>query len=256
MPGMSDLPWFKVYNKIIDDPKLHCLDDAVKWRFMQLLVLANECNNEGYLTDTSHSLTNHYIAWRLHQDIERLEEDLQTLAESELIRFDDSRNAWLIPSFARRQDRPPENERTRWRETKRRQRARLIADKQEQSSQTNLDLPASPSETHLEVEDVQSKFSKDEDIDEDIHNDLARTAEDNVLLKKRREKKRIEERRREERSSHPARPAGSALDQLEQELRQKPTNPSRRGAKCHGKKSRKFAPRSPPFCMIPVSKRI
>src|SRR3989337_692645 len=41
------MPWVKIYVSILDDIKLARLTDAQKWRFVQMILLANECDAGG-----------------------------------------------------------------------------------------------------------------------------------------------------------------------------------------------------------------
>lgn len=226
MPGMSNLPWIKLYTEIIDDPKLRRLDEPLKWRFVQLLALAGECDAEGYLSSPSSPLDADDIAWRLRVDLDQLQSDLQVLAQRGLIRFDAERRLWLIPSFAQRQERPRDEARRYWREQKRRQRSLQAESKTkgapglaaEAVELSDSDHPTRPSQNQ-----ELSPNTQPEDMVEDSLEDSLLLQVDNVPLKRRGEKNRGEKRRREarERSAPPSRPGGSPLDQLEQELAQK-----------------------------------
>jgi hypothetical protein len=224
---MSNLPWIKLYTEIINDEKLGCLDDALKWRFVQLLALAGDCDAEGYLCRTSSPLSTNDIAFRLRLSSNQLLADLQVLAENNLILFEAERGAWLVPSFARRQERPQSDLRLRWREQKRQQRLRQ-AERKAVSSADPL-----PDEKQLAAEEkvkasIGEANQKDrllerilEDIRKNVVLDEKLLAEDNVLLKRRGEKIREDKRKREERRepAPPTHPAGSyALDQLAEEL--------------------------------------
>jgi hypothetical protein len=122
--SMTNLPWIKLYTELIDDPKLFELSRQQKWLFVQLLLLAGMLDAEGYLVSSGKPLDPRWIAWRLRWDLQELEDDLQALAQADLVEWDAEQASWLIPSFAQRQARPDDGQRLRWREKKRRQRAK------------------------------------------------------------------------------------------------------------------------------------
>lgn len=226
---MSNLPWIKLYTEIINDDKLGFVDDQLKWRFVQLLALAGDCDAEGYLCSTSHPLSTKSIAYRLRLSCDQLQADLEVLAENDLIRFEAESGAWLIPSFARRQERPQADLRAHWRELKRQQRLRQAKKDAEESA---VPLPeeeqlASGKEAKASIAEANQKALLLEQILADIRKDIVLDektfAEDNVLLKRRGEKNKEDKRKKEERRkpAPPSPPAvGSVLDQLAEELNQ------------------------------------
>lgn len=206
---MHTLPWIKLYTEIIDDPKLCRLSEAHKWRFVQLLALAGECDAQGYLCSSSAPLDPIEIAWRLRLDPTLLLSDLQALAQAHLIVRDEAVNAWYIPSFARRQSRPDEGARLYWREQKRRQR--LAAD----------DSPPYPPPAEAVSPDASERLISDNQA----ASVLEQPPQDSPL-KRRGEQRRVEQKSRVERQKlspspqhkPPRSPQPSVLDQLESEL--------------------------------------
>src|SRR3990167_474290 len=97
----SKMPWVKLYTEALDDPKLGRLPDSLKWRFVQFVMLAGECDAEGYLISGSEPMTVQDLAWRLRIDEKQLEEDTAALSLAGLIVNDDG--AWLIVNFSKRQ---------------------------------------------------------------------------------------------------------------------------------------------------------
>jgi hypothetical protein len=124
---MNSLPWIKLYTELLDDPNFHRLTESQKWRFVQLLLLAGTLDAEGYLSSSGLPWSPDWMAWRLRCDLAELQVDLQALAGADLIELDEAQASWLIPSFANRQERPDDDQRRRWRETKRLQRLRRSA---------------------------------------------------------------------------------------------------------------------------------
>jgi hypothetical protein len=62
---LSSMPWVKIYTEMIDDPKIGRLNDATKWRFVSLVLLAGECDRDGALISGNESMSVTDIAWRL-----------------------------------------------------------------------------------------------------------------------------------------------------------------------------------------------
>ena len=121
---MTKLPWIKLYTDIIDNPWLGMLAEEKKWRYVQLLALAGECDAEGYLVSSGAPLGIPALAWRLRIDEAVLAGDLQALSQDELVTWDEQVGAWFIPGFAESQMRVDNPQREKWREQKRRQRLR------------------------------------------------------------------------------------------------------------------------------------
>jgi hypothetical protein len=119
---MSYLPWIKLHVDIIANPKLYQLNESRRWRFVQLLALAGECNSDGYLVISDIPLTPQYLGWRLLVDSKVILRDLKALSRQGLVVLDEATGAWMIPGFAGRQARQGEGPRDYWREQKRRKR--------------------------------------------------------------------------------------------------------------------------------------
>jgi hypothetical protein len=104
----SSMPWVKIYNEIIDDAKVGGLTDSCKWRFIQLIVLAGEFDQEGIIP-----LSDIQLSWRLRIDKDILAKDTQAMLEMELIEVGEM--GFLIKNFSKRQGRPQSVKREQWR---------------------------------------------------------------------------------------------------------------------------------------------
>ena len=114
----SSMPYIKLYTEMLDDHKLGRLPISAKWHFVALLLLAGECDAEGYLVNGDDPMTLDDIAWRLRDD--SINGNLDLLISEGLLTEDDG--IWLVCNFAKRQGRPQYEKRKAWRERKRRQR--------------------------------------------------------------------------------------------------------------------------------------
>ena len=136
---MSALPWIKLYTEMLDDPRVGRLPDPVKWRFIQLLLIAGECASQGYLIDGDRPLTDADLAWRLRIPLEELTPDLDQLTRAGLLSHQG--DAWLVANFAKRQNRYAGDKRAVWRAQKQRQRTESSdkpdVDNQNMSARTN-----------------------------------------------------------------------------------------------------------------------
>ena len=87
--------WLKLYYEMLDDPKIGQLRPALRWRFVECLLVAGECDEDGYLPPVAQ------YAWRVRADVETVETDFVQLAEGGLLSQNDGR--WLVTKFAERQ---------------------------------------------------------------------------------------------------------------------------------------------------------
>jgi len=116
------MPWIKLYTEILDEPKLGRLSDALKWRFVQLCLLAGECDAEGYLVSGTEAMPEDDIAWRLRLDVNELQKSLAELEGVGLVELDRDGDIWFVKNFSKRQGRSQSEKRKAWRERKQRQR--------------------------------------------------------------------------------------------------------------------------------------
>jgi hypothetical protein len=116
------MPWIKLHTTLLDDPRLGRLNERLKWRFIQLQLLAGECDDEGCLSQDEYPLSVTEIAWRLRLSEADLATDLSWLEEAGLI--SQSGGAWLVAGFAETQGRSNSEKRAAWRAQKQIQRDR------------------------------------------------------------------------------------------------------------------------------------
>jgi len=140
----SSMPWVKLYTEMLDDPKIGRLTAALRWRFVELVLLAGECDAEGYLLKGDEPLTIDDIAWRLRGDPDNLKENMDRLQEAGLIENQDG--VWLISKFAERQGRSQSEKRKQWREAQQRKRGKdeetdEETDKEDEPAKEENDTP-------------------------------------------------------------------------------------------------------------------
>ena len=116
----TSMPWIKLYTEMLDDPKIGRLSIALRWRFVELLLLAGECDEDGALIGSGFPLSASDIAWRLRCETGALMDDLHALEAAGLVAYDGE--AWLIVKFAARQGRPQKERRELWRTAQQRHR--------------------------------------------------------------------------------------------------------------------------------------
>jgi len=119
---MPSMPWIKLYTEMLDDPKLGRMDDAIKWRFVSLCLLAGECDANGYLVNGDSPLTVEDIAWRMREAPATIGASMEAMRGAGLLSCEDG--AWCVVAFEKRQGRPQSEKRRQWRERKQRQRER------------------------------------------------------------------------------------------------------------------------------------
>ena len=148
---MAGMPWVKLYTEILDDMKMNRLTDAQKWRFIQLILLAAECDAEGTLVTGDTFVTHEDVTNRLRCDSQELKKDMSKLKSLGLVTIDDG--VITIVSFTNRQGPTQEEKRKKWRERqrKRRERAKMspeshggvtpLEEEEEEDSNVSNDTP-------------------------------------------------------------------------------------------------------------------
>lgn len=126
----SSMPWVKMYTEMLDDPKIGRLSDAIKWRFVSLVLLAGECDQDGALISGNEPMSVTDIAWRLRVTREQCETEINPLIECGILA--DDTGLYFIPKFSERQGRPQSEKRAMWRE----RQARLREQKETKESVT------------------------------------------------------------------------------------------------------------------------
>ncbi len=261
---MPHLTWIKLHVDIIANPKLYQLSESQRWRFVQLLALAGECNSEGYLLNAGVPLTPDYLAWRLRTNANVIHRDLQALSKVDLVVLDEASGAWMIPGFEGRQTRQSEETREYWREQKRRRQATSQRAKGKDLENKASTQPASPDlqldteegsddieETNpnsfLEVSPGEGIEGLDQDVSPDnLQGNVPETFQEQFPRKRRIEEKRGEMKEKERRGGErqrlpPARrrknhsQSGlSVFDEVERELAKKVLNQQATGEKSNG----------------------
>lgn len=111
---MASNYWLKLYHEMLDDPKVMTLRPALRWRFVEALLVAGEMGEDGALPDTR------TYAWRVRDGFEVVETELTELLETGLLAREGGR--WYIPKFAERQSKMSAAERmARMRERRKKQ---------------------------------------------------------------------------------------------------------------------------------------
>jgi hypothetical protein len=119
------MPWIKLYTEFIDDAKFASCTDSVKLRFVQLMLLAGECDKDGALIAGGAWMPIDAIAWRLRVMADQLASEIAQLAALGVVTRDE--NGVSVVNFDKRQGRGQAEKREQWRAQKRNQR-RVRAD--------------------------------------------------------------------------------------------------------------------------------
>ena len=107
---MKSRHWEKLWHDIIDDIKLGPLPAELKWRFVQLIIIAGIEDRGGLLPELPD------MAFRLRLTEEQLRSDLPTLARRELVELvatTGDRERWKLTGYEKRQAPMTSAERTR-----------------------------------------------------------------------------------------------------------------------------------------------
>jgi DnaD/phage-associated family protein len=146
------MPWVKLWTEMLDDPKLAELTAAEKWLFVQLILLAGECDRDGDIP-----LTFKQIAWRLRLPEDELISGCKRLIGVTLIDTTGDKDVGLIirvVSFGKRQDRPQSVKQQQWLTAQRKHREKS-SDVIHDTSMTNtLVIPLEEEEEEEEEVEV------------------------------------------------------------------------------------------------------
>ena len=116
------MPWVKLYVDLLDDTKLGFISEGAQLLFVKLILLAGDCDAEGYLVNGASPLTLSEIAWRLRVPIDTLRDRMAELEQAELVGHDEGEGIFWVVNFQKRQGRSQSEKRALWRERKRRQK--------------------------------------------------------------------------------------------------------------------------------------
>jgi len=97
--------WIKVYLEILDDDKFGTLPEYMKWRAIELFLVAGENGNDGLVPPVER------LAWRLRLPQEKLEETLSVLSQVGVVH--ETPQGWLVTNFKKRQEAVSSSERVR-----------------------------------------------------------------------------------------------------------------------------------------------
>ena len=100
----TSLPWIKLHTDLLHSTRLSRLPDMAKLRYLQLMMLAGECNAAGCLVIDDEPMNSEDLTWRLHIDAQQLAADLELLAAAGLL--DRLGEAWLSAKPTTRQASP------------------------------------------------------------------------------------------------------------------------------------------------------
>lgn len=158
--------WIKLYVEMLDDPKVGLLPDAVKWRWVSVLLQAGELNEDGFLPDVND------MAWRLHTNVETLQGEMRTLAGrglAELRTYTDGSERWFIPAFEKRQAAANSTERSRMSRHRARQNSTSNEDETDVQRNVAKTLHKQNTETETETETEEEARATPPQNNDPIH---------------------------------------------------------------------------------------
>jgi len=147
---MKSYYWIKLYHEILDDAKMGRLPDRLWRRAIELFLMAGEEHDGGNLPSLAD------MAWRLRLDDDVLLNDLQELAQVNIVTQRDD-GSWFVTNFAERQGAMGDAERQRrYRERQHRTQYYGNDTRDETVTKCNTDVDI----------DVDKDIDKDVDIEE------------------------------------------------------------------------------------------
>lgn len=151
--------WLKLYYEMLDDPKIGRLSPAMKWRFVECLLVAGENDEDGLLPEVGE------MAWRVREDGERYETELNELAKAGLLSKVDGR--YLVTNYSTRQAAASGAERVaKYRERQKKQE--YYEPETEQKRESNEDVTKGYTD-----KDIDKDKNRTEDSDSNGDGDLS-----------------------------------------------------------------------------------
>jgi DnaD/phage-associated family protein len=98
--------WIKLYMEILDDATFGTLPEFIKWRAIELFLVAGENGNDGLLPPVAR------LAWRLRLEEVKIAETLSALTEVGVVH--ETPQGWVVTNFAKRQEPMTSTERSRY----------------------------------------------------------------------------------------------------------------------------------------------
>lgn len=103
--------WIKLWVEILDDDKIGMLPEYMKWRMIELFLVAGENGQDGLLPPVAR------LAWRLRLDDVKIAETLSALTQVGVVT--ETPEGWRITNFAKRQESKEAERQRRYRDTHR-----------------------------------------------------------------------------------------------------------------------------------------
>jgi len=167
----SSMPWVKIYTDFLDDPKIGQLSDPIKLRFIQIILIAGECDADGALVIADKAMTQAEVSWRLRVDRAQLATEMSALRDAGVLM--EVEGVWSVVNFAKRQGRSQSERREKWRKWQQAHRA-----KKEQLSDAGpkwvIDVMPDSGMTHAGVS-AKEKSKSREDIGAGAPKELSNT---------------------------------------------------------------------------------
>jgi hypothetical protein len=110
------MPWIKLYIDLLDDPKIGKLPRSARLRFIELMLLAGECDADGELVIGGKPMTTTDIGWRLRDTAKNIEAEIAALVDAGIVTIHGDRI--YVTNFSKRQGRSQSEKREAWRERK------------------------------------------------------------------------------------------------------------------------------------------
>ena len=120
MSNPSQMPWVKLYTRLLDDARIGRLSDSAKWRYIALTLLAGKLDAGGALIEHELELNDEDIAYKLRTDPEIWKADATQLQEYGLLHKNG--RGYEIPGFEDEQGPTQADKRAAWKERQDRHR--------------------------------------------------------------------------------------------------------------------------------------
>ena len=152
--------WFKLYDEILNDPKMGKMSDRLYRRSIEMMAFANQHNQDGKLPPIDD------MAWILRCDETELQQEMSDLASDKYRILTREGDDWIVTNFSSRQERVSDAERQR-RKRERDRQEEYYGHENETISDDCSNEAVTDRDTELKIE-IESEIESEEKREEQI----------------------------------------------------------------------------------------
>lgn len=152
--------WFKLYDEILNDPKMGKMSDRLYRRSIEMMAFANQHNQDGKLPPVDD------MAWILRCDETELLQEMRDLASDKYRILTHEGDDWIVTNFSSRQERVSDAERQR-RKRERDRQGEYYGHEDDTNTDDTSHEAVTDRDTELKIEseiEIESEEKREEQI--------------------------------------------------------------------------------------------